>query len=155
MPIFTRRSRASTAQITSARMSKNGPMVTFASDTSLLRHTSTSWYGWLRSWVSCRTALVSLRTQTFFFPLVTDTFSSNAEPRILIQFSHAWCQSFAIEVSDLYSASPLFSTLDSLEPMSYDESPCRKITIHFWFVQTPVSSIFTDFPRYHRTESLT
>ena len=34
-----RRSRASTFQITSARLSKNGTMVTFALDTSLLRHT--------------------------------------------------------------------------------------------------------------------
>ena len=42
MPILTRRSRASTFQIISARLSKNGTMVTFASDTSLPRHTSTS-----------------------------------------------------------------------------------------------------------------
>ena len=40
--MFTRRSRASTSQIISARLSKNGSMVTFASDTSFLRHT------WLR-----------------------------------------------------------------------------------------------------------
>ena len=37
MPIFTRRSRASTSQIVSARLSKNGLMVTFASSTSLPR----------------------------------------------------------------------------------------------------------------------
>ena len=48
MPIFTRRSRAGTCQIISARLSKKGPMVTSASDSSLPRHTSTSWYGWLR-----------------------------------------------------------------------------------------------------------
>ena len=42
MPIFTRRSRARTFQIISARLSKNGTMVTFASDTSFPRHTSTS-----------------------------------------------------------------------------------------------------------------
>ena len=41
MPIFTRRSRACTCQILSARLSKNGSMVTFVSDASLLRHTST------------------------------------------------------------------------------------------------------------------
>ena len=34
MPIFTRRSRARTSQIISARLSKNGTMVTFSSDTS-------------------------------------------------------------------------------------------------------------------------
>ena len=48
MPRFTRRSRTRTSQRTSARLSKNGPMVTYASDTFFLRHTSTSWYGWLR-----------------------------------------------------------------------------------------------------------
>ena len=42
MPLFTRRSRTSTSQIRPARLSKNEPMVTFASDTSLPRHTSTS-----------------------------------------------------------------------------------------------------------------
>ena len=42
MPIFTRRSRASTFQIISARLSENSIMVTFASDTSFLRHTLTS-----------------------------------------------------------------------------------------------------------------
>ena len=40
MPIFTRRSRASTFQKISARLSKNGTMVTFAFDTSFPRHTS-------------------------------------------------------------------------------------------------------------------
>ena len=42
MPLFTRRSRAGTSQMIPARSSNNGPMVTFASDTSLPRHTSTS-----------------------------------------------------------------------------------------------------------------
>ena len=37
--IFTRRSRASTLQIISTRLSNNESMTTFASDTSLLRHT--------------------------------------------------------------------------------------------------------------------
>ena len=44
MPIFTRRSRASTFQTKSAQLSKNGPMVTFASD----GQTSTSWHWWIR-----------------------------------------------------------------------------------------------------------
>ena len=42
MPIFTRRSRASTFQIISALLLKTGTMVTFASDTFFPRHTSTS-----------------------------------------------------------------------------------------------------------------
>ena len=41
MPISTRRSRASTFQI-SPRLSQIGTMVTFAFDTSFLRHTTTS-----------------------------------------------------------------------------------------------------------------
>ena len=44
MPIFTRHARASTLQIISARLSKNGTVITFASDTSLHRDTSTSWH---------------------------------------------------------------------------------------------------------------
>ena len=40
--MFTMRFRASTFQILSARLSKNDTMVTFALDTSLPRHTSTS-----------------------------------------------------------------------------------------------------------------
>ena len=42
VPVFAKRSRASTFQIESARLSKNGNVVTFALDTSFLRHTSTS-----------------------------------------------------------------------------------------------------------------
>ena len=68
------------------------------------------------------TALVSFRTLVFFFPLVTGTFSSFNVTHSLsildhcscfIQFSRAWRQNFAIEVSDLYSSSPLSSTFDS------------------------------------------
>ena len=75
VPIFTRRPRAG--------------MVTFASDTSLPRHTKTSRhgglgrrggsvFGFLRMIVTLmpETALVSFRTLAFFFPLVTGTFSS-------------------------------------------------------------------------------
>ena len=74
---------------------------------------------------------------------------------LLIQLSHAWRQSFVIEVSDLYSSSPWFSTFDRWEPRSSDESPCRTIPIRFWVARTHVFSICTDFPRYHRMESLT
>ena len=45
MPISTKRSRAITLQIVSARLSNNGTMVTFASHSSFPRHTSTSWQG--------------------------------------------------------------------------------------------------------------
>ena len=42
VPILTRRSRASTSQIVSTRLSKNNARITFALDTSYPRHTSTS-----------------------------------------------------------------------------------------------------------------
>ena len=57
------------------------------------------------------TALVSLRALAFFFPLVTGTFSSFNTFRLSItapvSILPCLCQSFAIEVSDLYSSSPL------------------------------------------------
>ena len=80
VPIFICRSRAGTFQIISARLSKNsGTMVTFASDTSLPLHTSTSWRVWL-GWrggsvlwclrtiatIMPETALVSFRTLAIF-----------------------------------------------------------------------------------------
>ena len=174
MPIFTRRSREGTFQIISARLSKNGKMVTFASDTSLPRHTSTSWCGWLRRcggsvfWflrtilgLVADIATVSLRTLAFFFPLVTYLFLLQRRlvlfdslPLLLIQFSHIQRQSFVIEVSDQYSPSPWFLNFDIWETVSSDESPSRTIPIRFWVDQTHVSSICTDFPRYHRMELL-
>ena len=140
------------------------------------RHTSTSCRWWLRRcggsvfWFLRKilglvpeTARVSLRTLAFFFPLITGTFSSiNAwqSHSTLYHCSwfnspHAWRRSFAIEVSDLYSSSSWFSTFDSWEPMSSNESPCRTIRIRFWVDQTHVSSICTDIPRFHRMEFLT
>ena len=46
-PLFTRRSRASTFQIVSARLSKNDTRTTYTLDTSFPRHTSTSCHWWL------------------------------------------------------------------------------------------------------------
>ena len=54
------------------------------------------------------TTLVSFRTLAFFFPLVTNTFSSfqrhsipfDSWPLLLFQFSCVWRPSFVIEVSD-------------------------------------------------------
>ena len=90
-----------TFQIISTRLSKNGPMVTFASDTSLPPHTSTSWKGWLGRcggsvfWflrtilgIVAETATVSMRTLAFFFPLVTDTLSSFITNDSLSTFYH-------------------------------------------------------------------
>ena len=106
MPIFTRRSRASTFQILSARLSKNSTMVTFASDTSLPRHTSTSRRCWLRTCggfdlrtivtLMPETASASFRTAAFFFPLVTSTFSSFNATHSLSILDHCSCFSSSV-----------------------------------------------------------
>ena len=110
MPIFTRRSRVSTFQIVSARLSKNGPMVTFASDTSLPRHTSTSHDLGSRGG-NCKGLLANaglfLSTgNRYLFHRQRRTIPFDSLSLLLIQFSHAWRQSFVIKVSDLYSSSP-------------------------------------------------
>ena len=86
MPILTRRFTASTFQEVFARLSIELPGLAFASDVAFSRRTSASWCWWLRGWrgLWCRfctivtlmpeTALVSLRTLPFFFPLATNTF---------------------------------------------------------------------------------
>ena len=73
-----------------------------------------------RSLLSCqKTALVSFRTLANFFPLVTDTLSSFNADSSLPTLEHCSCfnspmpQSFVIEVSDLYSSSPLSSIFDN------------------------------------------
>ena len=152
VPIFTRRSRAGKFQIISTRLSKNGPIVTFASDTSLPRRTSTSWRVWLGwrggsvLWCLCtilgfvtETASVGLRTLAFFlstgnryfFLLQRRLIPFDSWSLLLIQFSHVWRQSFVIEVSDPYSSLPLSSISENWEPIFSDESPCRTIPILF------------------------
>ena len=66
-------------------------------------------------------------------------------PLLLIQFSSVWRQSFEIEVSDLYFSSPWFSTVDTWDPISSDESPCRTIPVQFWVSQTHVSQFVQTF----------
>ena len=78
----------------------------------------------------------------------------NSFSLLQIQFTHVWHQSFANEVSDLYSSSPWFSNFDGWDSISSDEYPGRTIPIRFWVDQTHVSLICTDFPRYHRMEFL-
>ena len=91
----------------------------------------------------------------YFFLLQRWTITLDSLSLLLTQFSHAWRESFVIEVSDLYFSSPSFSTFDSWEPITSDESPCRTTLIRLWVDQTHVSSICTDFPRSHRMEFLT
>ena len=100
------------------------------------------------------TALVSLRTLTFFSPLVTNTSSSFNTTNPLFRFSNVWRQNFAVKVSDLYLFLPLFATFDYWASKSSDEFPCRTIPIRFWVDQTHVSSICTDFPEYHLVDFL-
>ena len=135
MPIFTRHSRTSTSQIISALLSNNGPMVIFASDSSLPRHTSTrrdtvgsgrrcgSVFWFLRTIVThdgnCRRS--SLRTLAFFFPQVTDTFSSFNDDLSLPILDHcSWFNSpmpsVKLSKSKFLIFSPLhkgFSTFES------------------------------------------
>ena len=59
------------------------------------------------------------------------TIPFDSVPLLMMQFSHAWRQSFVIEVSDLYFFSPSSSICDSQVQRSSDESPCRTITIRF------------------------
>ena len=176
MPIFTRWSRASTFLIISARLSKNGTMVTVASDASFPRHTSTSWHWWPRRcggfviWVfvhdrcshagNCigllsNTGLFLFTVFKYLFLLQRRSFPFDSWPLLLFQFSRVWRHKFAIEVSDLFSSWPLSSIFDNWASISSDESPRRTTPIQFKVAQTHMSSIGTDFPRYHRMESLT
>ena len=177
MPIFTRRSRAGTLQIKCLHgCRKMDPWLLFASDASLLWHTSTSCKGLARKvWRQCvlvfahdlgfrggncigllaNPGLFLSTGKKYLVHFRHQRFPSDSLPRLLIQFSHVWRQSFVNEVSDLYFSSPWFSTFDSWEPISSDESPCRTILIRLGVDQTHVSSICTDRPRFHRMESLT
>ena len=115
-----------------------------------------------RSWVFVAETAKGLLANTGLFLSTGDRYlfllqrtPDNPFRLFITAFSHACRQSFVIEVSDLYSSSPLFSTFDSWEPTSSDESPCRTIPTRFWVDQTHVFLISTDFPRYDRTEFLT
>ena len=150
-------------------------MVTFALDTSLLRHTSSSWQGWLRRcgaivvWflgtivtLMQETALVSFRTLAFFFPLVKSTFplSTPLKPfRLLATAPDSTLPCLASKFRSRSFWSILLFTIVFnfwyLGIISFDESPCRAIPIRFWVARTHVFTICTDFPGYHRRESLT
>ena len=91
----------------------------------------------------------------YLFLLQRHSFPFDSWSLLLFQFSRAWRQTFVIGVSDPYSFSPLSSISDNWASISSDESPCRTIPIRFWVARTHVFSICTDFPRYHRMESLT
>ena len=85
------------------------------------------------------TALVSLRTLAFFFPLVTGTLSSFNATQALSPLDHCSCFDFPVsgvkvsksKFSDLYSSSPSFSIFDDWASISFDESPSRTTLILF------------------------
>ena len=156
MPIFTKRSRARTIQIVSARLSKNGTMVTFALDTSFLRHTSTHFDLHIEGsegvaavgfWCHLctifalmpETTLVFLRRLSFFFPLMAQIPFPPSTPlnpfrfltNALVSILSFLASNFEIEVSDLCFSSPSFSISDSHASISSDESPSRTIPIQF------------------------
>ena len=104
MLAVTKRSRASTFQIVSTRLSKNGTMVTFALDTSFPRHTSTSCHWprrcggiWARSLLSCQKLHWSpFEHWPFFFPLVTSIFPFFNATHSLTIFVHCSCFNFPV-----------------------------------------------------------
>ena len=96
--------------------------------------------------------LLSTDNKYLFF-LQRHSFPSDSWPLLLFQFSRAWRQSFAIEVSELYSSSPLSSIFENWTSTSSDEFPCRTIPIRFWVARTHKVSICTDFRECHPMES--
>ena len=177
MPIFTRRSRASTFQIVSARLTIECyqdhfcPWYFFSSThfdlVSLMARKV--WrlsrsvfvvhdrYSHARN-CTCLPSNIGLFLSTrskYLFLLQSLLAPFDSWPLLLFQFSRAWCQSFVIVVSDLNSFSPLSSIFDNCASISSDEAPCRAILIRCWIARTHVFSICTDFPMHHRMDFLT
>ena len=142
MSILTERFSASKFQDVFALLSVKLLRLASPSGVSFSRQTSTScfWRLWLRGWCGLwfrfctvvtlmpESTLVSLRTLSFFFPRVTNTFSSFNTTQSLstldhcncFDFSHAWRQSLAIEVSDLCFSSSLSSISYNWASISFD-----------------------------------
>ena len=126
--------------------------VFFASNTSLPRHTSTSWYGWLRKCggIRCRfLATVSLRTLAFFFPLVTDTCSSfNAHQSLSTLYHCSWFNypmpGVKVSQSVFLISTPLHHGFQLLiiRSSSSDESPCRTNQTQFRLSKISSDGIF-------------
>ena len=93
-----------------------------------------------RSLLSCRKLhWFPFEHWPFFFPLVTSTFPPSTPPipfRLLTTapVSNVPCLASKFRNRSLLISTPLhhgFSTFDSCEPISSDESPCRTIPIRF------------------------
>ena len=97
LPILTRRSR--TFQIISAQSSKNGPMVTFASDTSFPRHMCGGNVFWILRTILglvAETATVSLRTLATFFHWKQIPFPPSTPDNPFRHFDHCSCFDFPV-----------------------------------------------------------
>ena len=77
------------------------------------------------------TGLLLSTADKYLFLLQRLTIPFDSLTLLLIRFSRVRRQSFEIEVSDLYSSSPWFTTFDMTASSSPDESPCRTIPIRF------------------------
>ena len=94
------------------------------------------WF-WARSSLSCRKLHESnFEHRSYSFtgnkyhsspstPLIPLRFLTTAP----VSFSRVWRQSFVIEVSDLFSFSPLSSIFDNWASISSDESPSNSTTV--------------------------
>ena len=175
MPILTRWYRTSTFQIVSARLSKNSASLTSASGASFF-----STYFYLVSLMAQRverlsvsvlvhdhplmleTALVSLRTQAFFFPLVTYTsssFNTNKPFRLLTTGPVSMFPCLASKFLNRSFWSILlftivFNFLINGHRYLFNESPSHTILILFWVAQTLVFLICTTLPGCHQMVSL-
>ena len=172
MPIFTRRSRAGTFQKNTCTVVEEwhhgySCLVYFSSSTHfdlVIRLAQKVWRQCVLVFAhdlgfrggNCNGLLANIgfflpTGNRYLFLFQRRSIPFDSLPLLLFQFSHAWRQSFVIEVSDLFS-SPWFSTFDSWEPISSDESPCRTILIRFWVARTHIFSIsqtFQDIIRWH------
>ena len=95
-----------------------------------------------------------LSTGNKYTSLLQHLISCDSSPLLLFRFSRL---SSTFRYRSFWSILlfTIFSTFDIWASISVYESPSLTVPIQFWVAQTHVSSIFTDFPRCHRRESLT
>ena len=175
MPILTRRFGASTFQEVFTRRSIGFLRLASASGISFSRHTSTScfWRLWLRGRFGFRrrfrtivtlmpeTALVSLRTLAFFFPVVTNTFSSFNTTQSPVTLDHCSCVDFLMSGVKISQSKFLIYTSSHhcLQPLIIER---RNVLMNLHVVQFQhgfwVDEIYfficTDFPEHNRVEFL-
>ena len=173
VPVVTRYFCASTFHEVPAWLSVGYPRRTAASETSFSRRTSTSWCWWNGGWSgfwSRFSPFISIGNYTCLLSSIVLLLSirsillvlfqhheipCDSLPLLLSHFSRFSNQNSLIEVSDQRFSSPSSSIFEDWASISSDESPFRTFPIRFWVARSHVFPICTDFPRYHRTETLT